>query len=226
MSLRTNKERDIKTEKNTEVKICGLTSRKDVSLVIKEKADYAGMVMFYEKSKRNIFTKTAIELLKPLKEAGIKTVSVVVSPNLDMIKEIACIGFDYIQIHGELDEALLENITIPVIRAINLKSADEQIIKEVQKLDNEEKIFAILFDAGIPGSGKSFDWNSLKKLDIKNKKVFLAGGLNKDNVIEAINTVNPDVVDVSSGVEFDNKEIVGKCEEKLVAFIENVRKVR
>ena len=60
MSLRTNKERDIKTEKNTEVKICGLTSRKDVSLVIKEKADYAGMVMFYEKSKRNIFTKTAI----------------------------------------------------------------------------------------------------------------------------------------------------------------------
>ena len=104
--------------------------------------------------------------------------------------------------------------------------ADEKIVKEVQELENEDKIFAILFDAGIPGSGKIFDWNSLKKMDIKRKKVFLAGGLNKDNVALAIKTVNPDVVDVSSGVEFDDASIVGKCEEKLVAFIENARKVR
>lgn len=216
----------INKDAKTKVKICGLTSINDVSLVIREKADYAGMVMFFEKSKRNIFKDKARTLIKPLKEAGIKTVAVVVSPSQEQVEIIEEVGFDYIQIHGDLDKELLENIRLPIIRALNLKVADEKIVKEVQELENEEKIFAILFDAGIPGSGKSFDWNSLKKLDIKNKKLFLAGGLNKDNVIEAINTVNPDVVDVSSGVEFDNKEIVGKCEEKLVAFIENVRKVR
>lgn len=216
----------INKDAKTKVKICGLTSINDVSLVIREKADYAGMVMFFEKSKRNIFKDKARTLIKPLKEAGIKTVAVVVSPSQEQVEIIEEVGFDYIQIHGDLDKELLEDIRLPIIRALNLKVADEKIVKEVQELENEEKIFAILFDAGIPGSGKSFDWNSLKKLDIKNKKLFLAGGLNKDNVIEAINTVNPDVVDVSSGVEFDNKEIVGKCEEKLVAFIENVRKVR
>lgn len=217
---------EINKDAKTKVKICGLTSINDVSLVIREKADYAGMVMFFEKSKRNIFKDKARNLIKPLKEAGIKTVAVVVSPSQEQVEIIEEVGFDYIQIHGNLDKELLENIRLPIIRALNLKVADEKIVKEVQELENEDKIFAILFDAGIPGSGKIFDWNSLKKMDIKRKKVFLAGGLNKDNVALAIKMVNPDVVDVSSGVEFDDASIVGKCEEKLVAFIENARKVR
>ncbi|MCR5515516.1 MAG: phosphoribosylanthranilate isomerase [Lachnospira sp.] len=217
---------EINKDTKTKVKICGLTSIKDVSLVIREKADYAGMVMFFEKSKRNIFKDKARTLIKPLKEADIKTVAVVVSPSQEQVEIIEEVGFDYIQIHGDLDKELLENIRLPIIRALNLKVADEKIVKEVQELENEDKIFAVLFDAGIPGSGKTFDWNSLKKMDIKRKKVFLAGGLNKDNVALAIKAVNPDVVDVSSGVEFDDASIVGKCEEKLVAFIENARKVR
>ena len=74
-----------------------------------------------------------------------------------------------------------------------------------------------------PGSGKTFDWESLKKADCGNKKLFLAGGLTPDNVKAAIEAVRSDVVDISSGVEYDDVYVKGKDESKVKAFIQNAK---
>ena len=68
-----------------------------------------------------------------------------------------------------------------------------------------------------------FDWNSVKELELKEKKLFLAGGLNSDNIAAAVKCVMPDVVDVSSGVEYDDVLIKGKDENKIRQFINNAR---
>ena len=67
-----------------------------------------------------------------------------------------------------------------------------------------------------------FDWNSIKELEITEKKLFLAGGLNSGNVAAAVKCVQPDVVDISSGVEYEDVLIKGKDESKVKAFINTV----
>ena len=87
-----------------------------------------------------------------------------------------------------------------------------------------------LFDAAEPGSGKSFDWNSIPGKDELCKPFILAGGLKPETVAEAINRVRPFAVDVSSGVEKDelpSMEAVEagesmKSRDKILSFIHNV----
>lgn len=141
-------------------------------------------------------------------------------------------GFDYIQIHKDMPDDILEKITIPVIRAVNMPDeingaeTESNFNDEIEKLIKNDKIYGILFDAGVPGSGKTFRWHRIndikEKIKYSGKKFFLAGGLNPDNVKEAVLQVNPDVVDVSSGVEKDTG--AGKDREKTEKFIKNIRK--
>ena len=187
------------------MKICGLTSEADAGLLIKYGADYGGVVVFYPKSKRDITIKEAKIIVDILKKSDIKAVAVTVSPTVEQLYKIQEAGFDYIQIHGTLEKAVYEADTIPIIRAVNIA-------------DNN-KVAGILLDAGVPGSGKTFDWNSIKELEITEKKLFLAGGLNSGNVAAAVKCVQPDVVDISSGVEYEDVLIKGKDESKVKAFI-------
>ena len=193
----------------TEIKICGIKYDEDIGIINELKPDYAGMVLFFEKSKRNIAIDRAAEMIKKL-DKNIQKTAVVVSPDINQIKAITDVGFDYIQIHKDMPDDILEKITIPVI----------------EKLIKNDKIYGILFDAGVPGSGKTFRWHRIngikEKIKYSGKKFFLAGGLNPDNVKEAVLQVNPDVVDVSSGVEKDTG--AGKDREKTEKFIKNIRK--
>ena len=212
--------------KKTEVKICGITSEADARLLIKYGADYGGMVVFYPKSKRDITIDEAGRLVKILKESDIKTVAVTVSPDTDKLRQIQDNGFDYIQIHGELYEDVYNESRIPIIRAVNIGKNDnmDDIKKSVSEAAHKDKIVGILLDAGIPGSGKTFDWNGVKELELKEKKLFLAGGLNSLNVAAAVKCAMPDVVDISTGVEYDDILIKGKDEKKVKEFILNARK--
>ena len=142
---------------------------------------------------------------------------------------IEAAGFDYIQIHGVLKEDVYNDAGISIIRAVNVKDA-KAIDNEISGLNNKSKIKGILFDAGTPGSGKTFDWNALNELKLNNpllkeKMLFLAGGLNKDNVAKAIDTVKPDVIDVSSGVEYDLDK-KGKSPQKVEEFVNAVNQFR
>lgn len=207
-----------------EVKICGLTSEADVRIIEKYGADYAGMVLYYPKSRRNIDITLAATFVEQLKKSDIKTVAVVVSPDVSQLEAIQNTGFDYIQIHGELSEDVYNKCDIGIIRAVNIKQqSDDDIYLETKRWRSLDKVKGLLFDAGVPGSGKTFDWNSLKKVDCGNKKLFLAGGLTPDNVRTAIEAVRPDVVDISSGVEYDDLSVKGKDENKVKTFIQNAK---
>lgn len=204
-----------------EVKICGITSVEEAEYLNTYKADYAGMVLFYEKSKRNIDIAQAKSIIEALDD-NIKSVAVVVSPSTEQAEAIREAGFDYIQIHGELTESVYESIKMPIIRAVNINGT-ENVMNEGQKTEQDltevlkkDKICAVLFDSKTPGSGNTFDWGVAAKarqvVAASGKKFWLAGGLDKDNVGEAIVTVSPDVADTSSGVEYDNRSAVSEIE--------------
>lgn len=173
--------------------------------------------MFFPKSKRNINEEKSTEIINTLDES-IKKVAVTVSPTLEQVKIIEYLGFDYIQIHGKLENSIIENTDIPILKAFNIKDIDEY-----ENFKNIDKIKGFVFDAQEPGSGKTFDWNTLKTFPKSDKLMILAGGLNPDNVANAIKVLHPDCVDVSSGVENENG--IGKSKEKINMFVTNARKV-
>lgn len=199
----------------TKVKICGLKNQTDIKCINTLSPDFAGFVMFFEKSHRNISVQTAQELLALL-DKNIKSVAVTVSPTEEQLEQIHTLGFDYVQIHGKISEKILSECKTPVIRAINVSGIES--IGDIENLDN---VKGILFDSAVPGSGKSFDWSMLEKLPKNQKMLFLAGGLTADNVAAAICRVHPYAVDVSSGVELADKS--GKDFELVRTFIENAR---
>ena len=198
------------------IKICGLTEEKEAAYVKKQKVDFAGMVLFFQKSRRNISIEQAKKLIAVLSDE-IQTVAVVVQPDFEQVAQIEQAGFDYIQIHGELSEDLLQQIHIPVLKAFNIN--DMQHYEAFQKYP---QIAGYVFDAQEPGSGKAFDWNLMKTIQRDGRLFLLAGGLHADNVRAAIDAVHPDGVDVSSGVEFDSGS--GKDPQKIRQFVQEVRK--
>jgi len=193
------------------VKVCGLTDTVEADYLNKNKVDFSGFVLFFPKSKRNISIEKAEQIMAELDE-NIKKVAVIVSPDESEIQQINGSGFDYVQIHGEIKDRLLEQISKPVFKAFNIKD-----IKNIHKYQNNAKIVGYVFDAAVPGSGKVFDWSILNDIKRDAKTFILAGGLNDSNVREAVKLVNPDVVDVSSGVEYDSGS--GKDPEKIKQFI-------
>lgn len=199
------------------IKICGLTQVEEADYLNRTHVDFAGFVLFFPKSKRNNTLEQAEKIAKAL-NTSIKKVAVVVSPSLEEIKQIeSCrADFDYIQIHGTLSDELLAAIHLPVLKAFNVTDTDNYPIYH-----KCPKIAGYVFDATEPGSGKTFDWNLVKKVPRDEKLFLLAGGLSADNVADAISALHPDGVDVSSGVEFDTKP--GKDFQKIQQFVEAVR---
>ena len=211
----------------TKIKICGLTEEKEADYLNQIHADFAGMVVFFPKSKRNI----SLDQAKKIKVAllpEIKTVAVTVSPTLAQISQIAEAGFDLIQIHGEpsdLDIKTAKSIceytnklSLPILKAFNVSDIDSYNCWQ-----SCPSVAGFVFDAAKPGSGKTFDWTLLKNLPRSKKLFMLAGGLMPENVSNAICFLHPDGVDVSSGVEFLEKDRPGKDPYRIQAFAEAVQ---
>lgn len=198
------------------IKICGLTDKKEAEYLNRNHVDFAGMVLFFPKSKRNITIEQAKDIMQAL-DSGIRKVAVVVEPDLEQVWEIESAGFDYIQIHGDLKEDILKQTKIPIWKAFNIQ--DMEAYETYHKCS---QIAGYVFDAQEPGSGKTFDWSLVKKLPRDEKLFLLAGGLTPDNVQEAISYVHPDGVDVSSGVEYSDKP--GKDGEKVDLFVKYARR--
>lgn len=214
------------------IKICGLTRKEDAKILNQNKADFAGFVLFFPKSKRCLTISEAKEIMACL-NPEIKKTAVTVSPTLEQVKQIEVAGFDILQVHGTLTEEVLEAVTLPVFRAVNISGNEE-----LAALEQSEKIKAYVLDGKDPGNGKSFDWNfikpQLKRLfyqnGVRNQKQFmLAGGLTPENAAQAIQTLHPDIVDVSSGVELPGLtpegKSLGKDAQKIQNFCQNVRKL-
>ncbi|MGI6010094.1 MAG: phosphoribosylanthranilate isomerase [Ruminococcus sp.] len=199
-----------------EIKICGLMTERDVRLIHKYEIEYAGIVLFCSESSRNNSPDRAWRLAALLGRRVMKT-AVCVSPTLDQVEMIEHMGFDILQIHGEISEKVLDRCRLPVFRAYNVGAEPQP-----QKIEEHKNIAGYVLDGAVPGKGKTFDWNLAGSFDRRGKKLILAGGLTADNVSEAINRVSPDIVDVSSYVERMNAP--GKDEDKIRRFVETVRK--
>ncbi len=196
------------------IKICGLTNPKEAAFLNENKVDYAGFVLFFEKSKRCISIERATEIFAALDE-NIKRVAVVVNPDLEQMAAIKEAGFDYIQIHGDIPEGG-DNVGIDIIKAFNVDD-----MSDYEKYALIPRVVGFVFDAAKPGSGQVFDWKLMDSIPAGDKPFCLGGGLNASNIQEAIDYVEPFAVDVSSGVENDSGE--GKNEKKIKAFVDAVR---
>lgn len=187
------------------IKICGLTTPADCEMVNEFPVQFAGMVLFYERSRRNLEPDAARMLLSMLRP-DLQTVAVTVSPTLEQLHQIEEMNFDILQVHGDLRPEVLRESRLPIWRAVNegMRVSDCESIK----------IDAVLMDGRTPGGGQRFDWT--RKMEIPaGKKFVLAGGLRADNVAEGIRRFRPDIIDVSSGVEGTS----GKDRRKLEEFI-------
>ncbi|MEE0956151.1 MAG: indole-3-glycerol phosphate synthase TrpC [Eubacterium sp.] len=178
------------------VKTCGLMSEEDVTLVNEAKPDYAGFV--FAKTRHYVSPDLAADLRKKL-DPGIKPVGVFVdTPAEEVIQLLKAGTIEIAQLHGDESneeiEAIRKATGRKVIKAIVVRSAED-----IRKADLYPAADYILFDAG-KGSGTSFNWGFLKNYRGE-KPFFLAGGLNPENVAEAIAKVRPFAVDVSSGIE-------------------------
>lgn len=197
------------------IKICGITTEEEVGFLNEAGVDYAGFVQFYPKSKRNISTDQAVRLMERL-APSVQKVAVMVSPKREQLRTIAQTGFDIVQIHGELSDDLLADMSLPVWKAFNVKD-----LTEFERFRDSDAIAGFVFDAQIPGSGKAFDWSMLQELPGTGKLRMLAGGLDPSNVAEALQITGVDGVDTSSGVEKESGR--GKDRDKIQAFVRAVR---
>lgn len=180
----------------TKIKFCGLKRIEDIKYANDLKPDFIGFV-FAPKSKRFVDADTAREL-KNLLDTKIKAVGVFVDEDINVVTKLLKDGIiDIAQLHGSEDEEYIKSLRAicdkPIIKAFTIVSKDD--IKKA----NESTADYILLDSG-KGSGETFDWDLIKEV---NRPYFLAGGLTLDNVENAVKTLHPFVVDVSSGIETD-----------------------
>lgn len=197
----------------TKIKLCGLQSLNDVTAANVVQPDYIGFV-FAKTSKRFITPQTAEQLRKKL-DRKITAVGIFVNEPVEIVAQLLNKGIiDMAQLHGNESE---EYITL--LR----KKTDKKLIKafSVNEAKNLRAAYScsadyILLDSGSGGTGESFDWNILQNFG---RPYFLAGGLNINNVSEAVSRLHPYAVDVSSGVETDGR----KDDVKMAAFINAVR---
>ena len=190
---------------NVKIKFCGLFREEDIEYVNKLNPDYIGFV--FAKSKRQITKDKAINLKNKLKPY-IKVVGVFVDEDIEKIIDLLSNGIiDITQLHGtEREEdikAIKEKTKKQVIKAIRVTSS-----KDIEIWKDSCADF-LLLDNG-QGTGKTFDWNNIKKL---NRPFFLAGGLSIDNIKEAIEKVSPMAIDISSGIESNGVKDYEKMKE-------------
>ena len=183
------------------IKICGLTNLDDARAAVDLGADALGFIL-YEKSRRFIQIGKALEIIEAL-PPFVTTVAVTVNAT----KEFSNLGwrkqlkqFNVAQFHGS-ESAIHVRAVRKYLPIVKVFPADE-----AAKLAPDYAFAsAFMLDTPSPehgGTGHTFDWSLAVKFRSKTKKpLILSGGLNPENVAEAIETVQPYAVDVASGVE-------------------------
>ncbi|MGD9658552.1 MAG: phosphoribosylanthranilate isomerase [Methylocystis sp.] len=208
----------------TIVKICGLSSPDTLAAAIESGADMAGFV-FFEKSPRHIDLETA-RTLGLLAQARISKVALTVDADDAALDDVVeALAPDYLQLHGKETPARVAQVRarfgLPVIKAAGVATAAD--VEAAQVYEGVADV--ILFDAkpapnaAVPGgAGVAFDWNLLR--GVAARQWMLSGGLDPNNVAEAIRLTGARAVDVSSGVE---RERGVKDAAKIAAFVTAAR---
>jgi len=207
-----------------QIKICGVKNQDIAQHAVDAGASFIGFI-FYEKSHRNITVENCEEILSEIKDLTIP-VAVTVNPDDSLLDDLSRIGFKYIQLHGQETYKMVERIKLrydfKIIKAFGISNSND--LDELVKYEPFIEYF--LFDsppqADIQGgTGHRFDWKIIENLSIT-KNFFLSGGLNKDNIMSAINLKKTSYFDVSSGVE-DSEGI--KDKQLITEFIDKAKNI-
>ena len=196
----------------TKVKICGLTRLADIDVINRETPDYVGFV--FAKSRRQVTVEQAAALRGRL-HPNIPAVGVFADAEIAQI--LALVRADtiqMIQLHGTENQAYIECLraqtTAPIIKAVAVMVKGDAQRWQASPADY------LLLDNVSGGMGQRFDWDLIGKLE---KPYFLAGGLNAQNVTDALK-YEPFAVDVSSGVEAEGI----KDPDKIKTFIKTIKR--
>ncbi len=200
------------------VKICGITNVEDALFSISAGADAVGFIL-YPGSKRFIKAKEVRKITVQLPPFVSKVGVFVNQDPRDVLEIMSYAHLDFAQLHGDETPDECEYIgSSRVIKVFRLSSIDE--VESIAPFVG--KVRAVLLDTYSKGSyggtGRTFDWNIARKVKelYPELPLILSGGLNPENVSEAVEAVSPYCVDVSSGVE---REVGKKDPEKVVAFV-------
>jgi phosphoribosylanthranilate isomerase len=203
-----------------EVKICGITSLEDAEAAMLAGADAIGFI-FYPRSPRYVTPDRAREISGKL-PARICRVGVFVDHEAEEVRRIVefC-GLDLIQLHGNESPDYCRTFSPPVL----IKAVSIQKEEDLARL-KDYPVRAILVDAHDParpgGTGKTCDWNLARKAG-ERYRLILSGGLNPQNILQAIEEVRPLAVDIGSGVEARPGK---KDPEKITALMAAVRRFK
>ena len=210
------------------IKICGMRRAEDIEMANSYKPDYIGFV--FAESPRKVSYEQAKELSDLLSE-DIVPVGVFVNEHMKLIVDLFKDGIiEMAQLHGDEDEKYIRNLKdksieetgkqIPVINAIEIKDGADYNDELLKWRDSASDYF--ILDSG-KGSGKTFDWSLIdKESEFFKNSIFLAGGLNSENLALAIEEFNPFAVDLSSSVETDGFKDEKKIKE-IIEIMENYR---
>lgn len=198
------------------IKICGITNLEDALIATELGADAVGFI-FYEKSPRFINPRTAALIIREL-PPFVATVGVFVNEPPEKLVDIAKqAGVGCVQLHGDETPEYCASLGLRTIKALRVK--DAYVLNKLRSFT----VSGILLDTykeGVPGgTGETFDWDIAAEA-AKAGRIILSGGLNPENVRQAIEKVRPYAVDVSSGVESKPGR---KDHAKLKKFFEQVR---
>ena len=209
----------------TKIKICGITNENDLNAAVEFGADAVGFIVGLQfESHRNISPELASKLVSmtpPFLTTVMVTVLNDVGETMSLFDEV---GADILQIHGGIEMETIEKIAKITNKKIIIGiSPENKIAHQINGL-----VDAILFDSvgklGAGGTGETNDWQLVREMKHKlDLPVILAGGLSSENVVQAIESVKPFAVDVSSGVEGQD----GLKDHALIkSFISNVRGIK
>ena len=207
------------------IKICGIRTHADVAIINEFKPDYIGFIMS-PKFWRYV-SPEQVKALGELADSSVKKVGVFVNQPVDEVAKALSSGIiDLAQLHGAEDRAY-EEALFSRLQSSGIQNPEDRCIKAF-RIRNAEDIAKtettlcgkLLLDAysekAEGGTGETFDWGLIKHVK---KPFFLAGGLNSENISEAIRTVAPFAVDASSSLETERR----KDREKICLFVSAAR---
>ena len=197
----------------TRVKICGITNLEDALTAAKAGADAIGLV-FYPGSPRYVSIETARNIIQKL-PPFVSCVGLFVDADEKLINDVLNqVAIDTLQFHGQEAEQACSLYNKPYIKAIRM-SDSISLVDEITKYSSASALLLDTYVKNKPGgTGLSFDWSKIPQG--LSKSIILAGGLDVNNVKQAIQQVQPYAVDVSGGVESKKGK---KDPDKIVNFI-------
>jgi len=182
-----------------QVKICGITNLEDAKAAVKAGADLLGFV--FADSPRRITPETALGIINQL-PGSVLRVGLFVNEAPEKIDEILNIcKLDFLQFHGDETPEFCQNFgqRAEIIKAFRIK--DKRSLVKLKDFQVDGYLLDAYLKGKSGGTGKSFDWNLAVEAKAMASRIILSGGLNPDNVADAVKKVAPYAVDVSSGVE-------------------------